>query len=80
LINFSTIFTNSKLHAICKAVSPELFLSLIVIVESNIFNKLFELYEKDNYILGIGLGKKVIQAEQECAKQCMINLDLDMNY
>jgi hypothetical protein len=46
----------------------------------NIFNKLFELYEKDNYILGIGLGKKVIQAEQECAKQCMINLDLDMNY
>jgi dsRNA-specific ribonuclease len=46
----------------------------------NIFNKLFELYEKNNYILGIGLGKKVIQAEQECAKQCMINLELDMNY
>jgi dsRNA-specific ribonuclease len=46
----------------------------------NIFNKLFELYEKDNYILGIGFGKKVIQSEQECAKQCMINLDLDMNY
>jgi dsRNA-specific ribonuclease len=46
----------------------------------NIFTKLFELYEKDNYILGVGFGKKVIGAEQECAKQCMVNLDLDMNY
>lgn len=32
------------------------------------------------YILGIAQGKKIILAEQEVAKQCLLNLDLDLDY
>lgn len=39
-----------------------------------------QLRDRHIYILGIGYGRKVIQAEQDCAKQCMINLELDLNY
>ena len=33
-----------------------------------------------NYILGIGFGRKVTSAEQECAKRCLINLQIDLNF
>jgi dsRNA-specific ribonuclease len=45
-----------------------------------IFSKLFELCQNDNYILGIGFGRKVTSAEQECAKTCLENLHLDLNF
>ena len=45
-----------------------------------VFNKLFDLYQQENYILGIGFGRKVTNAEQDCAKQCLINLQLDLNF
>jgi hypothetical protein len=41
---------------------------------------LFELYNQDKLILGIGHGRKVNQAEQNCAKEGMLNLKLDLNF
>lgn len=32
------------------------------------------------YILGIGFGRKVTNAEQECARGCLLNLHLDLNF
>lgn len=45
-----------------------------------IYLKLFDICQKGNYILGIGFGRKVVQSEQECAKQCLQILNLDLNY
>jgi ribonuclease-3 len=45
-----------------------------------IFSKLFELCQNDNYILGIGFGRKVTSAEQECAKTSLENLHIDLNF
>jgi hypothetical protein len=44
------------------------------------FNKLFEIQQKNNYILGVGFGRKITASEQECAKVCLQNLGLDLNY
>jgi dsRNA-specific ribonuclease len=38
-----------------------------------VFSKLFDICQNDNYILGIGFGRKVTGAEQECAKICLEN-------
>jgi dsRNA-specific ribonuclease len=45
-----------------------------------VFSKLFDICQNDNYILGIGFGRKVTGAEQECAKICLENLHLDLNF
>lgn len=45
-----------------------------------IFNKLNETINNGSYILGIGYGRKVTSAEQDCAKQSLLNLNLDLNY
>ena len=45
-----------------------------------IYSKLLDIYQSGNYILGIGFGRKVTQSEQECAKQCLLNLNLDLNF
>lgn len=45
-----------------------------------IYMNLLELYNQDKYILGIGHGRKVNQAEQNCAKEGMLNLNLDLNF
>jgi len=44
------------------------------------FLKLLQIYQEGNYILGIGFGRKVTSSEQECAKQCLINLNIDLNF
>jgi len=44
------------------------------------FMTLFNLYNEGKLVLGIGQAKKVVNAEQECAKQCMINLGVDLNF
>ena len=42
--------------------------------------KLFNMIQNNTYILGIGFGRKVINAEQDCAKQSLLNLNLDLNF
>jgi len=46
----------------------------------NVYMKLIDIHQRGDYILGIGFGRKVTNAEQECAKQCLINLQLDLNF
>lgn len=43
------------------------------------YNDLFQMLEK-NVIIGIGKDKKVIKAEQNCAKNCLENLNIDLNF
>jgi dsRNA-specific ribonuclease len=45
-----------------------------------VFQKLFSARQQKQYILGVGLGRKVVLAEQECAKRCLENLNLDLNF
>lgn len=45
-----------------------------------VFIKLLETYQSGNYILGLGFGRKVTAAEQDCARQSMLNLQLDLNF
>ena len=47
---------------------------------SQVYLKLITLHQKGEYILGIGFGRKVTNAEQECAKKCLVNLQLDLNF
>lgn len=46
----------------------------------NVYLKLLDIYQSGKYILGIGFGRKVTQSEQECAKQCLQILNLDLNF
>ena len=45
-----------------------------------VFQKLIEIINNGMYVLGIGFGRKVTASEQECAKTCMKNLNLNMDY
>lgn len=45
-----------------------------------IYNKLFTIVSSGNYILCIGSARRIINAEQEAAKQGLVNLILDQNY
>lgn len=45
-----------------------------------VYENLFKEVQNGNYILGVGMGRKVVNAEQECAKNCMCQLGLDLNY
>ena len=45
-----------------------------------IYEKLLQ-YRKDGYyVLGMGVGRKVTASEQECAKKCLENLNLSLNF
>ena len=46
----------------------------------NIYSTLFDIVSNNNYIICIGNGRKVVNAEQEAAKQGLVNLNLDQNY
>lgn len=46
----------------------------------NIFINLLQIQNGKDYILGIGYGRRVTNAEQECARHCLQNLNLDLNY
>lgn len=47
---------------------------------ATVFTRLMKFYQDNNSILGIGFGRRVTNAEQECAKHCLQNLGLDLNY
>lgn len=48
--------------------------------EIDAFKILLDIVQSGNYILGIGNGRKVVSAEQECAKTCLLNLNLELDY
>jgi dsRNA-specific ribonuclease len=45
-----------------------------------VFQRLLEILDDGSYIIGVGNARKVVQAEQECAKRCLLNLNLDLNF
>jgi hypothetical protein len=45
-----------------------------------IYSMLFSCVSNGNYILCIGMGRKVVNAEQEAAKKGLDILNLDQNY
>lgn len=45
-----------------------------------VYKKILEIVNSKQYIIGVGIGRKVIQAEQDCAKQCLVNLKLSLTY
>jgi len=45
-----------------------------------VFLSLLQIQNEDKYVLGIGSGRKVVEAEQYCAKQCLLNLNISINY
>jgi dsRNA-specific ribonuclease len=67
--------TQSKIQKYSQAILSEYKVS-----NSDIFYKLYEMMSNDNYVLGVGAGRKVVEAEQDCAKRSLLNLDLDLNY
>jgi ribonuclease-3 len=46
----------------------------------SIFLKLMELVSQGNWLVGIGMGKKVINAEQEAAKEGLVTLGLPLDF
>jgi dsRNA-specific ribonuclease len=48
--------------------------------DSTVYNELISKVYSGYSILGIGVGRKVVNAEQECAKQCLLQLNLPLNY
>jgi dsRNA-specific ribonuclease len=49
-------------------------------ISTNIFTSLFNTVNSGNYIICLGSGRKIIMAEQDAAKQGLINMNLDQNY
>jgi dsRNA-specific ribonuclease len=43
------------------------------------YDEIFKILQ-DNFIIGFGYDKKVINAEQKCAKDCLLNLGLSLKY
>lgn len=46
----------------------------------SVFLQLMEMVSKNNWIVGIGTGKKVTVAEQEAAKEALVSMNVDLNY
>ncbi len=44
------------------------------------YTKILTVQQDGNWVLGIGFGRKVVNAEQMCAKQCMEILNIDLNF
>ena len=64
-----------RIHLYSKSVIDEYKRS-----NADIFKKLFDIHQRGNLVIGIGFGRKVTAAEQDCAKTCLNNLNLDLNF
>jgi dsRNA-specific ribonuclease len=79
-------FTQEQLASMDKSVQNTIMKYSSHILEEyrvknpTVYTKLIVLCQNGQYILGIGFGRKVTNAEQECAKQCLLNLDIDLNF
>jgi dsRNA-specific ribonuclease len=46
----------------------------------SVYSKILDCIMKGNWVLGVGFGRRVVESEQNCAKHCMENLGLDLNF
>jgi dsRNA-specific ribonuclease len=49
-------------------------------VKIEVYEKLLRHVLDGKLILGVGYGKKVVDAEQDCGRQCLLHLGLSLNY
>lgn len=63
-----------------KAYTHNILADFKVSGEPNALMTLLDIVQSGNYILGIGCGRKVVSSEQECAKVCLVNLNLELDY
>lgn len=83
------IFTSEQINILDKHIQDKIIhynkslLTYYQGLNNGTYEKICELItSKDgskNYILGVGIGRKITESEQECAKECMKNLNLDVN-
>ena len=79
-------FTSAQLQEMESAVQRKIIMYSNNVMESYkthnpvIFSKLYSLRNEGQYILGVGFGRKVTASEQDCAKMCLLNLNLDLNF
>lgn len=49
--------------------------------DKELYKKFYDkYYEEECFLLGVGSGRKVIDAEQECAKESLLNLGISLNF
>lgn len=82
------LFSNEQMQQMDKLVQENIYeynLALFEYYKSDekyidIYNKLLEFKKNGNYVLGLGIGRKVTASEQDCAKKCLENLNLSLNF
>lgn len=79
-------FTPQQLSAMDPIVQDRIVRYTNVVLEEyrlknpTVFMRLYEIVSRGDSVLGIGFGRKVTDAEQECARQCLLNLNLHLNF
>ena len=79
------IFTQDQMSVLDKQVQDKIkhynrsLLQYYKELNNGAYEKICDLTNSTHYILGIGVGRKITESEQECAKECMKNLNLDFN-
>lgn len=81
------LFTEDQMQQMDKLVQEEIIQynsALLDYYQQNdrqeIYEKLLQFRKDGYYILGMGVGRKVTASEQECAKKCLENLNLSLNF
>lgn len=50
-------------------------------LDKEVYTNLFQMYHAKNcWIIGVGSGRKVIDAEQECARESLLNLGISLDF
>jgi len=82
------LFSKEQMQQMDKLVQENIYeynVALFEYYKSNeqyidIYNKLIEFKNNGCYVLGLGIGRKVTASEQDCAKKCLENLNLSLNF
>jgi len=78
--------TNQQFTELSEILQKKIYNTTLEILEfykkenKTVYENLLSEVQNGNYILGVGMGRKVVNAEQECAKNCMNQLGLQLNY
>lgn len=81
ITNDKVKITNDKQKQILKIISDDVTSNLNDTEYKNIYKELLMILQKENsIILGIGKGSTKKITEQECSKNCLINLEISLNF
>lgn len=71
--------SNSKTYKLLKIIHDDSVSSLKYTVYENIYNEIKSLMDT-NVLIGLGKGSTKKIAEQNCSKECILNLNIPLNY